>query len=284
MADVGATSIVSEITKTSGTGPYTVIKSRARAAKFAQFYSPGDTFDYFVEDGGGLAEHGQGTLNLDGTISRTTIHWTSVGGIGGAPVNWFEGRKYISAVVTGGGGTTISAAERIRGFWDGIITDGKRIDRFLFTKTATLKAGLPLSLATCDTPPASGGGTTSYLIGAGGNRLVKADLTSKLVKLFGSGAGPAVFSLQKNASQIGTMVFGPGVAPATGYLVDASGDRLLRAGGGFLVRSFGGGSPTQATFNFPSDVSFVAGDKFEIVGPVPGDANLANLVWTFELS
>jgi hypothetical protein len=289
MVDVGAFSIVSEITRTGGTGPYLLEGKIARAAKFAQFYAVGDIFEYFCDDGGGLAEYGQGSLLGDGTISRDIIHWTTPFGIGGPPIDWpTVGQRSIRACITGHpGGGTITAINTINGFWEGTVPDGERITRYLFTRPGTLPANLPTSLATCDVSPTASG--ASYLINAAGGRLVKADNISKLAIRFSSGDGPAVFSLQKNGSQIGTMTFGPGgpgSAPPTGYLVRASGDRLIRPAGGFLVRSFGvSSSPsTSATFSFPSAVSFVAGEKFEVVAPTPMDENLSDIVWTFELS
>jgi hypothetical protein len=281
MADIGAVSIVSEITKTEGTGPYTPIQSRARAAKFAEFFSPGDTFGYFVEDGGGLAEYGQGTLNLDGTISRTSIYWTSVGGIGGGPIDWFPGQKYISVVIIiGGGGGQVSFPEVIRGFWDGIVDPSARIERFIFTRSSTLPAGLPASFATCDVPPLSG--ATDFLLMEDGSHLLREDLGKFILT---EGGSSAVFSLQKNGTQIGTMTFGTGTATATGFFLLENGtDHLLLEDGTSKFIATVGSSGAGTTFVFPTTTTFVPGDKFEIIGPASADPDLADLAWAFQLS
>jgi hypothetical protein len=272
--------LVSEVTRTAGTGGYFIEGGVPRAVLFQEAYSVGETFDYFCDDGGGIAEYGKGILSDNTIIDRVSIHWTSIGGEGAAPISWpTSGRRFIRAVVSGATGTTTT--NNISGFWGGTVPSGQRIERFLFTKPGTLPANLPTSRATVDTPPSSTG--TAFLVGAGGNRLLRADLSSRLAISLGT-AGPAVFSLQKAGVQVGTMTFAPGAHPTTGYLVGASGNKLLRAGGGFLVRSFGAAATGNATFSFPSSVAFVPGDKFEIVGPNPGDADLADIVWTFDLS
>jgi hypothetical protein len=273
-ASVGAPSIVAEITRTSGLNPYVVSGGVARAARFAQFYSVGDTFDYFCDDGGGRAEYGLGQLNADGSITRLAIHWTTSGGIGGLPVNWPAiGRRFLRAVLSafgGGGGPFGSSARTISGFRNGTVPALEKIERYLFVESGVLRSGLPGSKAIADVPTSATvanivtetgdivvDGLGGTLTTAAGGNLVVNNLGDQIVTetgdlvvdaLFGGGS-PISIDIRKNGTNIGSMIFNPGVS--------------------------------QASFSFPNNVTFAAGDLFELVAPTTSDPNLANLVWTF---
>jgi len=282
---VGSPSIVAEITRTSGLGPYIVSGSIARAGKFSQFYSAGDTFDYFCDDGGGRAEYGQGLLNADGSISRLQIYWTTANGIGGTPVSWPPtGRRFLRVVLSvfggtggggggGGGGGTPSFSRTIDGFWNGTVPALTKIERYLFAENGQLRAGLPGSRAfadhatsaTSDSIVTQTGDTlvdelgntlattaiTQFVVTSTGDQLVTETGDQVVDALFGGGA-PVNIDIRKDGVSVGFMAFNPGAA--------------------------------QALFSFPSDQAFVPGDIFELVAPAFSDANLSDLVWTFLLS
>lgn len=285
----GAVSIVAEYTRTSGTGAYTVEGRVARAARFAEFYSTGDTFDYYTDDGGGLAEYAVGQLNADGTISRQSIHWSTLGGVGTGPIAWAAtGRRIIRAVVSavgGGGGPT--TPWMISGFWNGTVATGDKLERYLFAKPGTLVAGLPDSLIRADTPV--GGGvappTVNFIVTEAGDHIV--DETGDDV-VDATGGVPVLLT----------------VTPAV-FIVTEAGDQIVDETGDPVVESFAAGADVvleirmngvqvgSATFapgvvngvrSLPVSVSANIGDLFELVGGPIADPDLSDIVWTFVVS
>jgi hypothetical protein len=115
-----------------------------------------------------------------------------------------------------------------------------------------------------------------------GSFLLKEDLGQFILT---EGGSAAVFSLQKNGIQIGTMTFGTGTPTTTGFLVLENGvDFLLLEDGSSQFITSEGSSGAGTTFVFPTTTTFAPGDKFEIVGPASADPDLADLVWAFQLS
>lgn len=280
---IGAPSFVAETTRTTGIGSYVPDRRIPRSARIRDIYAPGDTFDYFVDDNGGVAEFALGLLNADGSIARVSIHWTSLGGVGAAPVSWRPGKKTIRVYVAGGGTNTGGGQQTfplVSGFWSGTVGASQKIERYIFSQSATLLAGMPGSAAIADIPNESvsgnffvdelGGslidelgnlfidgltapiGTTvgSFYVDELGNSIVD-DAGSFFIDGVSGGGGGfgglAVFDVRKNSESIGAMTFGL--------------------------------AQTNAVFSSISSTAFAAGDLFELVGPVSSGA-IADLVWT----
>jgi hypothetical protein len=244
---IGSTSVIAEITRTVGTGPYVPAGPLPRAARFSEFFSPGESLEYITDDGGSLAEYGTGLFHSDGTISRDSIEWSTSGGLGGALIDWPDrGRRTIRARVSATGGGTASI-RTINGFWDGTVPASQRIERYLFNTAATLLAGMPGSLARADTPVA---GAVSNIVTQTGDQVVD-HLGNFLVDSTGVGAA-VVFEIRKNGGVVGLMTFNPGI--------------------------------TTAGFTFAADVGFLVGDLFELVGSATPDPNLADIVWNILLA
>lgn len=241
---IGAPSFVAETTRTTGSGAYFTDRRLPRCARISEIYSPGDTFDYLVDDGGGIAEFARGILNVDGSISRSLVHWTSSGGVGGAPISWGSGKRSIRVYAAAGTSVAV-AAPVIHGFWPGTVGSSEKIERYLFAQMATLPAGMPGSLATAGTPNAATAG--NFFVDELGNSLVD-ELGNFLVD--GVGGDAAVFDILKNGVSIGSMAFGPG--------------------------------QTNAVFSLASSVSFAVGDVLELVGPASAGA-ISDLMWAIQV-
>jgi hypothetical protein len=273
---IGSPSFVAETTRTIGVGAYFPDRRIPRCARISEIYVPGDIFDYFVDDGGGLAEFGRGILNLDLSISRLSIHWSTLGGVGGFPINWGPGKRTIRIYsITINIGTSPSVPT-IHGFWSGVVGSGEKIERYLFTQSATLLAGMPGSRAIADTPNSSGVG--NLFVDELGNFYVDESGNSFVDGFAGALVGGNFFVDESGDSFVDEL----GNFFADGFFGIPGSFNLLKNGLIIGGMEFPVGS-TNAIFSLVSNVSFVSGDLFEIVGPASA-GDISDLVWSIPLS
>ena len=117
-----------------------------------------------------------------------------------------------SYTLTGDG--AVAAPAYVSGSWSGSPAAGQVVERYIFATPVTFPAGLSGSYGTCGT----------------------------------AAAATATFTIAKNGTAIGTMVFAAGA--------------------------------TSASFTMGTATAFSAGDVLTVTAPSPADATLANLAWT----
>lgn len=118
-----------------------------------------------------------------------------------------------SYTITGAGRATVTVVTGT--FLNGAPTAGLVLQRYVFAAVVTFPAGLAGSQGTADTAPTKA----------------------------------AIFAIQKNGANVGSMMFAP--------------------------------SATTATFAMPAATTFNAGDVMTLIAPATPDPTLANLAWTF---
>ena len=130
----------------------------------------------------------------------------------GQALQSLAGLTPTSYTLTGGG--AVQGPAYVSGSWAGGPGASQVIERYIFATSVTFAAGLTGSYGTAGT----------------------------------AAAASASFSIQKNGSTVGTMIFAAGAA--------------------------------SASFTMASQTSFAGGDVLTIVAPAAPDATLANLAWT----
>lgn len=130
----------------------------------------------------------------------------------GQAMQSLAGLTPTSYTLTGDG--AVAAPAYVSGSWSGSPAAGQVVERYIFATPVTFPAGLSGSYGTC--------GTTA--------------------------AATATFTIAKNGTAIGTMVFAAGAA--------------------------------SASFTMATTTAFSAGDVLTVTAPSPADATLANPAWT----